>query len=149
MPDNSTEPDLDICRTFHKRQKAMVMRETVECGVEEAAATMDKVPQTFWTVGSTFSSLLGRLHSSTFHPLLWIHDFELSYSILGPRANRENRSSPPPASSSRFKNLFGPNSKAFSPSTSSPSSSFPLFRGPLRPPSNSQRLFFPDFTKAT
>lgn len=70
-------------------------------------------------------------------------------SRLGPKANMENRSSPPPAISSLFKNLFGPISKAVTPSKSSASSSFPLFSGPLRRPSNSQRLFFADLTKAT
>lgn len=66
-------------------------------------------------------------------------------SSVGASANRLNlRSSPAP-----FRNLLTPSSSAFSDNTSSASSSWPRFSGPLRRPSSSHRSFCAVFTKAT
>lgn len=73
----------------------------------------------------------------------------VSHEKLGPKAKIENLNSVPPASSSLFRNLFGPNSRAFSLSTSSSSSSWPLSNGPFLEPSSSHNLPFADLMKAT
>lgn len=71
------------------------------------------------------------------------------YSKLGANASRLNLRSPPPASSSLFKKALTPNRNALSVNTSSSASSVPRFKGPLRRPSSSHRLFWADLMKAT
>ena len=79
----------------------------------------------------------------------WLLRWVFSHPKLGPSASMLNRISAPAASFSRLKNFPGPSSIAVSPKTSSPSSSLPLFSGPLRDPSSSHKLFSADFTNAT